>query len=400
MNIPSPPIHPKALMAIAMGAFLLLCARYRPDALPPTIHTLEGASMGTTWEIQVSVRNDEAGPDAALGEQVIAELDRLDKGIFSTYVTTSELSRVNTTPVGEEIAVSRELQEVLLLSATIHKQSFRLFDVTVGPLVNLWGFGPAPREGVPETAAIEAAKAKLGADRYLVNARAGTVKRTADITLDLSAIAKGYVVDKVADLLLEHGFTDFLVEIGGEVRVQGMREPERDWTIAMETPEPGEQVSFAQIHNAGQGFALAGSGDYRNFFEQDGKRYSHEIDPRTGYPIDHALAAVTVLADTAAEADAWATALMVAGPDDAMLLAEHRELAAFFIIRGIDSWESRYTSGFEPYLKNAGDLPDIATDGAIDVVTDSATGSATNSAIDDETDSATVSTTNEKIGEQ
>lgn len=350
MPVPSPLLSTKALMALAMGAFLLLAAPDRPPALEPEIHVVEGATMGTSWQIQVAVRYDQAAPGAELGQLVAAELERLDRGIFSTYTADSELSRLNHGPVDVALETSRELQEVLLLARTINKQSFGAFDITIGPLVSLWGFGPVPAQGVPDTEQVAAARGRLGSEQYRVNIREGTVARTADINLDLSGIAKGYAVDHIAGLLQQHGFTNFLIEIGGEVRVQGVPAAARDWHIALETPQAGERAPFARVRNLGQGFALAGSGDYRNFVEQDGKRYSHEIDPRSGYPVDHALAAVTVLADTAAEADAWATALMVWGPEDGPALAEHRGLAAYFIIRGLDGWESRYTPEFEPYL--------------------------------------------------
>lgn len=351
----------KTLMALAMGVFLLLfflniaMQRYRAPTMP--VQVLQGSTMGTSWQVQIATDNS-AAELASTGDAVIAMLAKLDKQIFSTYATESELSRLNATPVGEGLAVSRELQEVLLLARTINHQSFGAFDVTVGPLVNLWGFGADKRTGIPSDEEVDAAKRRIGADNYIVNARAGTVQRTADIALDLSAIAKGYAVDKVADLLLEAGYHHFLVEIGGEVRVQGSRAPAQSWTIAVESPQstPALQSAFARVDNLGEAFALAGSGDYRNFFEQDGKRYSHEINPVSGRPIDHALAAVTVMGKTTAEADAWATAMMVLGPEDGPVLAERLGLSVYFIIRGIDGLESRYTPEFAPYLM-AADVP-------------------------------------------
>jgi FAD:protein FMN transferase len=340
----------KTLMALAVGVFLWLLLPERHTVAPVQVQVLQGNTMGTTWQVQVATSSDAKLADS--GAAVIAALARLDQEIFSTYAPDSELSRLNRTPVGESLSVSRELLEVLLLARTINQQSFGTFDVTVGPLVNLWGFGPQPQQAVPAEAAVAEAMAQLGADQYQINFRAGTVQRSANITLDLSAIAKGYAVDQVADMLLAAGYAHFLVEIGGEVRVQGWHAPEQSWVIAIETPQsaPALQLPFARIDNLGQGFALAGSGDYRNFFEQDGKRYSHAINPLTGRPIDHALAAVTVMAATAAEADAWATAMMVLGPVDGPLLAEKLGLAVYFIIRGDTALESRYTQAFEPYL--------------------------------------------------
>lgn len=340
-------------MALAMGVFLLLTwwlVPRAPTAPWPQVHTLNGSTMGTTWQVQVSTFD--ATALQAVGEEIVATLERLDKQVFSTYAIDSELSRLNHTPVGEPLAVSRELQEVLLLARTINGQSFGTFDVTIGPLVNLWGFGPDPVQQVPDDAAIAEAMKHLGAGQYAVDVRAGTAQRNADLTLDLSAIAKGDAVDRVADLLQQAGYFHYLVEIGGEVRALGRRAPGQGWNVAIEVPQSGAvQQAFAVVDNLGEGIALAGSGDYRNYFEQDGKRYSHEISPLTGRPIDHSLAAVTVLAETAAEADAWATAMMVLGPIDGPLLAERRGMAVYFIIRADQGWESRYTPAFEPYLR-------------------------------------------------
>lgn len=349
----------KTLMVFAMGVFLLLLWWQTPGpSLAPTaeVHTLTGSTMGTSWQVQVATLNPSALQN--VGEQIVATLERLDKKVFSTYAPDSELSRLNRTPIGEALPVSRELQEVLLLARTVNSQSFGTFDVTVGPLVNLWGFGPDPIRQVPSDEAIAAAMQRLGAGQYLIDVRAGTAQRSADITLDLSAIAKGYAVDRVAELLLEAGYFHFLVEIGGEVRAQGWHSPAQSWNVAIETPQAdGVQQAFAVVDNMGEPLALAGSGDYRNFFEQDGKRYSHEISPLTGRPVDHALAAVTVMASTAAEADAWATAMMVLGPIDGPLLAERRGMAVYFIIRGNEGWESRYTPAFAQYLRAASTVP-------------------------------------------
>ncbi len=342
--------YKKALSVLAVGAFLWLLANQRLWSSAAVVQELSGQTMGTSWHVQVVHRARDNKLDET-GTAITTALEHLDKGIFSTYAADSELSRLNATAVGKPLAVSRELLEVLLLARTINKQSFGTFDITVGALVNLWGFGPQPSTGVPDDKAIAAALKHLGADQYEIDARASTVTRTADITIDLSAIAKGYAVDRIAELLQAAGYTSYLVEIGGEVRVQGWREPEKGWVIAIESPQAGPQTPIARIDNHGAAFAMAGSGDYRNFFEKDGKRYSHEIDPHTGKPIDHTLAAVTVLADTDAEADAWATAMMVLGPEAGPLLAEKRGMAVYFIVRKGEGFETSHTVGFEPYLK-------------------------------------------------
>ncbi len=339
----------KALTVAAVGAFLWLIV-YQRQAAAPVVEELSGQTMGTGWHVQVVVDAAHKDKLADAGAAINAALLRLDKGIFSTYAADSELSRLNVAAVGKPQPVSRELLEVLLLARTINTQSYGTFDVTVGGLVNLWGFGPSPQNGVPDDKAIAAAMKHLGADQYDVDARAGTITRLADITIDLSAIAKGYAVDKVGELLQAAGFSNYLVEIGGEVRVQGWRQPDQSWVIAIETPGTGPRTPIARLDSHGESFGVADSGDYRNFFEKDGKRYSHEIDPHSGRPVDHTLTAVTVLAGTVAEADAWATAMMVLGPEAGPLLAEKRGMSVYFIIRKDDGFETRHTPGFEPYL--------------------------------------------------
>ena len=341
--------YKKALTVLAVGAFLWLFANQRRAFTPEVVQELSGQTMGTSWHVQVvhAAADDKlTQTGAAIGKA----LTRLDQGIFSTYVTDSELSKLNAMAVGKAMPVSRELLEVLLLSSTINRQSYGTFDITVGPLVNLWGFGPAPAAGIPGDAAIIAAMKRLGADKYDIDARASTVTRTADINIDLSAIAKGYAVDKVAELLQAAGYSIFMVEIGGEVRVQGWREPETGWVVDIESPQTSPAPPIARLDNHGAVIGVAS----RKFLEKDGKRYSHVIDPHTGRPIDHALTAVTVLANTVAEADAWAAAMMVLGPEAGPLLAEKRALAVYFIIRKDEGIETRHTPGFAPYLKTEG----------------------------------------------
>jgi len=308
--------------------------------------------MGTSWHVQVVTQPADAGKLNETGKAIIDRLAQLDRGIFSTYAADSELSKLNAAPLNKPVPASRELIEVLLLARTINRQSYGTFDVTVGPLVNLWGFGPDKANGVPTDAAIAAAMKRLGADRYDIDVRAGTAMRTADIGIDLSAIAKGYAVDKIVELLQAAGFVNFLVEIGGELRMQGRRQAEQGWIVGIEAPQTGQRSAIDRIDSHGDAFAVADSGDYRNFFEAGGKHYSHEINPRSGRPVDHALTAVTVLAPTTAEADAWATAMMVLGPVDGPLLANQRNMAVYFIIRKQDGgWDTQHTPAFEQYLK-------------------------------------------------
>ncbi len=220
------------------------------------------------------------------------------------------------------------------------------FDITVGPLVDLWGFGPDPRTGlVPEEPALEAAARRVGYRHLEVRDHPpGLRKAIPGLGIDLSAIAKGYAVDRIAALLLSLDISDFMVEIGGEVRVSGRKPDGSFWRIGIETPRAGPR----DVHRIVEldGVAMATSGDYRNYFEQDGKRYSHTIDPKTGKPIEHRLASITIIDESAMFADAMATAMMVLGPEAGMDLGERLELAALFVVKRETGFESLATSRF------------------------------------------------------
>lgn len=336
----------KALAALAAGAFFWLLFAARTPA--PQIHSLQGATMGTTWNVQLVTTGAQGAREAGAAVQEL--LLRLDRGVFSTWAADSELSRLNRSPPGVPQALSQELLEVLVLAQEIYPASRYTFDISIGPLVNLWGFGPEPSTGVPEAAAIAAAQEQLGLDSLHLDTHAGTATFSRPLTLDLSGIAKGYATDKVAELLQQRGFASFLVEIGGELRLQGLRPDGQPWIVAVERPQSGMPEVYARLASRGEALALAGSGDYRNFREVDGKRYAHEIDPRTGAPVTHTLASVTVIGETAAAADAWATALMVLGPETGREVADGEELAAYFIMRGSAGLEHAYTAPFARYL--------------------------------------------------
>jgi FAD:protein FMN transferase len=338
---------PRAFIVLAVGAlsFLLLQPRDQPSLL-----TLEGSTMGTRWSVQLNTRSGDTELQS-LASEIEFLLETLDKGIFSTWNQESELSRLNNSPRHQGHAASPELLQVLATAAAVHQASFGAFDPTIAPLVSLWGFGPQGHDSQPEHVEIVQAQSLLGMDKLLLDSDAGTMTLAGDIELDLSGIAKGYAVDRLADMLLARGEAHFLVDIGGEVRVSGLREDGNEWRIGIEMPHPGPRSAMARIAQQGRPLALATSGDYRNFRLNDGKRLSHEIDPRSGYPVDHALASVTVIADSAMLADAWATALMVLGPREGPELANSLELNAYFIIRSEQGFESRFSAGMAEYLE-------------------------------------------------
>ena len=247
--------------------------------------------------------------------------------------------------------VSPETFAVLEIAQQVSARSGGAFDATVGPLVDAWGFGaPERSDEAPDPATLASLRAHVGHEKLRLDAAATTVaKQAAALRVDLSAVAKGYAVDLLAERLSALGHTSFLVEVGGELRSRGRRPEGRAWRVAIEEPD----VAGRRIHRivALEDLAMATSGDYRNYYEIDGRRVSHTLDPRTGAPIEHTLASVTVVHPQAAWADAWATALTVLGPEPGSALAMEEGLAAYFLVRRPNGgFEPRMTPPFEPLL--------------------------------------------------
>lgn len=295
----------------------------------PTVLALRGATMGTSYSVQL-VEPPAALDRAALGRRIETLLDAIN-GLMSTYRSDSELSRFNAREATDWQPVSRALVAVVEAAQAVSRASDGAFDVTVGPLVNLWGFGPTvTAEALPSPAEIERARARVGWERLALQREPPALRKDRpDLYVDLSAIAKGYAVDRLAQLLEDAGIEDYLVEVGGELRGRGVNGRGQPWRIAIERPDAARRAVFRVV--ALRDLGMATSGDYRNFFEVDGDRFSHTIDPATGRPVRHRLASVTVLAESTMVADAWATALLVLGPERGMALAEAHGLAALFI---------------------------------------------------------------------
>ncbi len=332
-----------ALLAAGVGFSFL-----RPDPPVAELH-MSGRTMGTTYSVKYR-----PAPDTPSLMAMQIEVDALLAEInhtMSTYDPESELSRFNRLRTTDWVPASASLRAVLNAALEIGTQSEGAFDVTVGPLVNLWGFGPEIHpDRIPIETDIAAARTRSGLDKITLSATQSAIrKHRPDIFLDLSGIAKGYGVDRVAELMTTHGIEHYMVEIGGEIRVRGYKEHETPWRIAIEKPLSGERS--VQMMLALSNIALATSGNYRNFFDIDGRRYSHTIDPTTGRPVDHHLVSVTVLAETSMRADAWATAFQVLGPERGMAIAERLHLPVLFVIEHDGQFEERVCCGFQRYRK-------------------------------------------------
>ncbi len=317
----------------------------------PEIVQISGSKFGTSYNITIVA--DQPAP-ADLAERIDAALDVVDLSM-STYKSESALSQFNRLPVDEEVGASQELWTVLQTSRQIWRKSAGAFDPSVGPLVDLWGFGPQmTNDQIPTDNEITQALATTGYQHLILNPANQSISKDLALRLDLSAVAKGYAVDQVAELLEMLALPDYLVEVGGEMRVSGLNPKGQPWRIAIETPDAmGRVDNIIALESA----AVATSGDYRNYFEKDGKRYSHSIDPRTGRPIEHRLASVTVVADRCTDADAWATAFLVMGDEAALEIANQQSIAVYMLVKAKAKAEGQFTAlysdAFKQYLTAA-----------------------------------------------
>ncbi len=336
---------PAASLLATLFVWLLILSGCSSDPEKQVL-SVSGATMGTTY----TVKWVSSTPDSVVrvGDKLEQSLLAVNQAM-STYIADSELSRFNREGSGYGTQVSAGLFEVLQLAQDISESTQGAFDVTVGPLVNLWGFGPDGRvTHAPEQAQIDEARQRVGYQHLQLDAQTLRATKDADLYVDLSAIAKGYGVDELARVMEHEGIDSYLVEIGGELRARGLKPDGSGWRIAIESPVDGgrEVQRVITVHETG----VATSGDYRNYFQEEGVRFSHTLDPLTGRPITHQLASVTVLSPTCAEADALATALTVMGDERGYQYAVDNQVAAFFIVKSENGFVERMTPQFEQYL--------------------------------------------------
>jgi len=340
--------HSKGWLFTFLGA-LCLCAL--PGCVERDLSIqLAGETMGTTWH--VTVVPDTNSPNAALLQQGVETVLEEVNQSMSTYRVDSEISRFNSSETDEWFPITSEFYYVLSTAMAIGWQSDGAYDVTVGPLVDLWGFGPVgPVAAPPADDTVTDVLERVGQDHLRLDGDGPRLLKRVPVELDFSSIAKGYAVDRVAQWLDARGLDRYLVEVGGELRLAGLSGRGDPWHIAIERPDSStraveEAVSLTDV-------GLATSGDYRNFFVIDGQRFSHSIDPRRGYPVAHDLVSVTVIHPSAMIADAWATALVVLGYEDAMMVAQEQGLAVYFIRRQGEAFVASHTPAFGRYLDSA-----------------------------------------------
>ncbi|HUT94496.1 MAG TPA: FAD:protein FMN transferase [Thermoguttaceae bacterium] len=338
-----------ALLLIGLAALAGACRRPVVEKSPPPV-TFSGPTMGTWFTVKVVDPPKHVEPET-LEREILDTLARLE-ALMSTYDPGSELSRLNRFEGPDWFDVSPQTAAVVDEALRIGELTGGAFDVTVAPLVSLWNFGPVKRtnDRVPTDAEIEALKARVGFRQVEVRrSPPGVRKEREDVSIDLSGIAKGFAVDHLAEHLEHRGIRDYMVDVGGEVKARGRNPRGKPWQIAVESP----LVSTREIQRVIplDGLAVATSGDYRNYFEQDGVRYCHILDPRSGRPITHKLASVSVLDPSCMRADALATALMVLGPEAGYNFAREHELAVCFLVNSDTGFVEKTTPPFEQVLK-------------------------------------------------
>ena len=307
---------------------------------------LRGSTMGTSYSVRIVEPKEKEilkGIDTEI-DSVLVDVNNK----MSTYLQSSELSHFNQTKSTDWIEISKDLAHVINTSIGVSKESNSSFDITVGPLVNLWGFGPTQTANkMPDNKKIKELLVDVGINKIELDLNDLKIrKKNPDIYCDLSAIAKGFGVDKVGLFLESKGLKNYMVEIGGEVRTKGFNKQNEKWKIGISTPLGNGLEKVVDIAN----LSIATSGDYYNYYEVDGVRYSHTIDPRTGRPITHKLASVSVINEDCEKADAYATAIDVMGPEEGYEFALKMKLPIFMIVRKENGFIEKMTPQFEDFI--------------------------------------------------
>ena len=309
---------------------------------------LEGAIFGSFYQVTLAdpLTQDQAN---ALQEGLEEVLEQVDAAM-SIYRDDSELMAFNQAPLGEWQPLSNALIDVLAISRSVSEASHGAFDTTIGDLVNLWSFGSEarPRE-IPDPAELQQRLEEVGIEAVEIDENALQARRLRDVFVDLGGVAKGHAVDRVAAYLDSQSLEHYLVNLGGDLSVRGYRDTiEEPWRIGIEAPLDDQQQAthIVPLHD----ISLATSGDYRNYFEADGQRYSHVIDPRNGYPIEHRVASVTVAHPSNTWADAWATAMLVLGEEEGLALAREQGLKVLLLLREDEGWSNVASPEFAEFV--------------------------------------------------
>jgi thiamine biosynthesis lipoprotein len=340
-------LPPRVVLGVALVAAMVLGVLLlrKPD-YEPVVLEFQGETMGSTYQVKVVDPSAHPGTRQAMERGIAGELD-LVNFTMSRFDPESELYRFNLRRDTSPFAMSEAAIGVIAAARLVSERTGGAYDVTIGPLMRLWGFWERrPRASMPSDAEIEAARAKVGWRLFEIDEKAHTLRKIdPDVEIDLGSIAPGAAVDRLANMFEAFDYENYMVEIAGEVRCHGLRPDRTPWRIGIENPVPGAREVKEIVELADT--AMSTSGDYRQFYVIDGRRLSHTIDPRKGRPIAHGLASVSVIHEECMMADAWATALDVLGPDEGYAMAERDGLAALFIAQKPDgSLYERATGAF------------------------------------------------------
>ncbi|WP_145599781.1 FAD:protein FMN transferase ApbE [Yersinia frederiksenii] len=339
------PRFAQGLLLSALFSLLTACH----DAETRQQIDIEGKTMGTFYSVKVSGATT---PDPhQLQQEIDALLEQANDDI-STYRKTSVLSRFNQYRGTEPQLITQGMADIILQAQRIGRDTDGAMNITVGPLVNLWGFGPEKQPiNIPTQDQIERARQQVGLQHLkLISDNRGEwlQKDLPDLYVDLSTMGEGYGVDLLVNMMMRKGITNYLVSVGGAVSSRGVNGQGRPWRVAIQKPTDQENAVQALVDL--QGYSISTAGSYRNYFEQGGLRYSHVLDPATGRPINHKLVSATVIATTALEADGWDTGLMVLGTEKALKLAEKKGLAVYLITKTDQGFTAVMTPQFKAFL--------------------------------------------------
>lgn len=331
----------RALFVFLSLFFVAACER------PDQIHRFGGETMGTQWSVQMASLPSEVSPDE-LEQDIQALLDMINRQM-SNYRDDSVITAFNSAAAGEVMRVPPDFAGVLRVTLDIAELTEGAYDPTVGALVDTWGFGPAGRrEAAPDDAEVQTARQQVGWRALPFDPATRELTQPGGMALEFGSAAKGYAVDRLAEHLEQRGVRHYLVAIAGDMRLRGHKPDGQPWRIAVERPVAGTR-GVHTVLTPGDA-AISTSGDYRNFYRDQGREYAHIIDARDGYPVTHNLASVTVLHERAAMADPLATAMFILGPDEAIRFAEDHGLAVLLIMREAEGFSERMTPAFERHI--------------------------------------------------
>lgn len=338
------------LLQGACLAWLLVVTLSACDSKSERVEVLSGPTMGSTYTIKYVYNTTTPAADA-VGVAVQNILDEVDRQM-STYRLDSDIARFNQSPANTCMPMPQPVLELAQYGYELSRSSDGAFDLTLGPLLDLWGFGPQARgKHVPSSDEIAAAKAKIGYQHVrVVNDQ---LCKDADVKVEFNSIAAGYTVDRISERFAELNIDSYMIEVTGELIAKGLKPDGTPWRIALEQPLGDGQRVIQRILEI-DGYGLNTSGDYRNYFEEDGVRFSHTIDPQVGAPISHRLASVTVVDRSTLHADGLGTLLLVLGPERGLAFAEEHKIAAFFVMRDGEGFATQVSSEFSRIFPDGG----------------------------------------------